>query len=290
MAYSDYIDFTQVGHSLYGVYFDLISTQDVANFRYTDGLMEYHVVVMQSETSAYVNYLSATSSTFGGVKADSSESTDTQPVRIGEDGKLYTAPGGGGADISLGISGATAGQMAKVKAVDESGAPTAWEAVDDALPLLYHGKVSEEISGFEITEIDNNPMSLSEVKVRAIFKVSTASWCGIELCTSAKNQDNKLITGEGGSEYATAEKYYLVAAHGKISNGNFEINAVKPTQINPSINFSNGIKNVASIKTIPNFVFNDPPELQEMNAENGRINTVRIFGNFSEVEVIIWGR
>ena len=40
------------------------------------------------------------------------------------------APGGGGADISLGISGATAGQMAKVKAVDASGAPTAWEAGD----------------------------------------------------------------------------------------------------------------------------------------------------------------
>ena len=42
------------------------------------------------------------------------------------------APGGGGADISLGISGATAGQVAKVKAVDASGAPTAWEAGDAA--------------------------------------------------------------------------------------------------------------------------------------------------------------
>lgn len=41
-------------------------------------------------------------------------------------------PSGGGADISLGISGATAGQMAKVKAVDASGAPTAWEAGDAA--------------------------------------------------------------------------------------------------------------------------------------------------------------
>ena len=196
----------------------------------------------------------------------------------------------GGADISLGISGATAGQMAKIKTVNESGAPTEWEAGDDTLPLLYHGKVSEAISGIEITEIGGNPMSLSEVKVRAVFKASTASWCGIELCTSAKNPNNKLITAEGGSEYTTAEKYYLVAAHGKISNGNFEINAVKPTQINPSLNLSHGTKNVASIKSIPNFVYSNPPELQEMNAENGRINTVRIFGNFSEVEVIIWGR
>ena len=224
------------------------------------------------------------------MKADSAESTDTQPVRIGGDGKLYTAPGSGGADISLGISGATAGQMAKVKAVDASGAPTAWEAGDDALPLLYHGKVSEAISGFEITEINGNPMSLSEVNVRAVFKASTASWCGIELCTSAKNQDNKLITADGGSVYANAEKYYLVAAHGKISNGNFEINAVQPTQFTPYLNISSGTKNVASIKSIPNFVYNNPPELQEMNVENGRINTVKINGNFSEVEVIIWGR
>lgn len=33
----------------------------------------------------------------GGVKADAAETADTQPVRIGGDGKLYTAPGGGGA-------------------------------------------------------------------------------------------------------------------------------------------------------------------------------------------------
>ena len=35
----------------------------------------------------------ATSKALGGVKADSAEAADTQPVRIGVDGKLYTAPG-----------------------------------------------------------------------------------------------------------------------------------------------------------------------------------------------------
>ena len=38
----------------------------------------------------------ASSDALGGVKADSAEETDTQPVRIGGDGKLYTAPGGSG--------------------------------------------------------------------------------------------------------------------------------------------------------------------------------------------------
>lgn len=37
---------------------------------------------------------------------------------------------GGGADIDLGITGASAGQAAKVKAVDSDGKPTAWEPVD----------------------------------------------------------------------------------------------------------------------------------------------------------------
>lgn len=38
----------------------------------------------------------ATADNLGGIKADPVESTDTQPVRIGVDGKLYTTPGGGG--------------------------------------------------------------------------------------------------------------------------------------------------------------------------------------------------
>lgn len=139
----------------------------------------------------------ATAEAIGGVKADSAEAVDTQPVRIGGDGKLYTAPGGtdttltqsgkaadakavgdalaekadipdipatlpnpnaltftgavnatydgstavsveipsggsGGTDVSLGLTSAAVGQIIKVKAIDESGKPTAWEALDRA--------------------------------------------------------------------------------------------------------------------------------------------------------------
>lgn len=72
----------------------------------------------------------ATSDTLGGVKADPATADDTQPVRIGNDGKLVTAAGSGGTDISLGLTSASVGQIVKVKAVDESGKPTAWEALD----------------------------------------------------------------------------------------------------------------------------------------------------------------
>ena len=58
----------------------------------------------------------------------------------------------GGADISLGISGATAGQMAKVKAVDASGAPTAWEAGDAAGGYIGYGNRNPDYT-YTVTEV-----------------------------------------------------------------------------------------------------------------------------------------
>ena len=40
--------------------------------------------------------------------------------------------GGGGTDVSLGLTSAAVGQIIKVKAIDASGKPTAWEAADMA--------------------------------------------------------------------------------------------------------------------------------------------------------------
>lgn len=55
-------------------------------------------------------------------------------------------PSGGG-DISLGITAATVGQTIKVKAVDETGKPTEWEAVDAA-----GGETWEKIAEIELAE------------------------------------------------------------------------------------------------------------------------------------------
>lgn len=49
------------------------------------------------------------------------------------EGELVEVPSAGvGTDISLGITGATVGQIAKITAVDTNGKPTAWEPVDVA--------------------------------------------------------------------------------------------------------------------------------------------------------------
>lgn len=55
--------------------------------------------------------------------------------------------GSGGTDISLGLTSATVGQTIKVKAVDESGKPTAWEAAN-----MQSGGVWELITDVTLTE------------------------------------------------------------------------------------------------------------------------------------------
>lgn len=53
---------------------------------------------------------------------------DGKPLTL--DGQVLLAETGSGTDASLGITGAAAGQVPKVKAVDAAGAPTEWEAAD----------------------------------------------------------------------------------------------------------------------------------------------------------------
>ena len=53
----------------------------------------------------------------------------------------------GGTDISLGLTSASVGQIIKVKAVDESGKPTAWEAADMPSWSQISGKPFDTIDG-----------------------------------------------------------------------------------------------------------------------------------------------
>ena len=52
---------------------------------------------------------------------------ESHPVWINPEGEASPV---GGTDLSLGITSATVGQIAKITAVDDSGKPTAWEAVN----------------------------------------------------------------------------------------------------------------------------------------------------------------
>ena len=137
-------DYEVIGQLVYYVDTDTISTGTDTYLNYNlkrdkNNVLSYSAIKLASDptepmqiaTKQYVDNApikQASATELGGVKADSAEAADTQPVRIGGDGKLYTAPGD--TDISLGLTSVAVGQTIKVKAVDESGKPTEWEAVD----------------------------------------------------------------------------------------------------------------------------------------------------------------
>lgn len=79
---------------------------------------------------------------------------DTHPVWIDPNGMPDEL------DLSLGITGATVGQIAKIAAVDASGVPTAWEPVDmasggKAWNKVIDAKITEATMIFEATGLDN---------------------------------------------------------------------------------------------------------------------------------------
>ena len=91
----------------------------------------------------------------------------TQEVGMDSDGMLWTKP----ADTSLGLTGATVGQIAKITAVDASGVPTAWSPVDMAggekpIAKIIDTEITEKTGRFEV----NNLQGVSTI---------VAIWSGI---------------------------------------------------------------------------------------------------------------
>ena len=74
----------------------------------------------------------------------------------------------GGTDISLGLTSAAVGQIIKVKAIDASGKPTAWEAAElpNGMKLIYSNVLTETVTSIIIdNDLDGNAFSLSRWKV-----------------------------------------------------------------------------------------------------------------------------
>lgn len=79
-----------------------------------------------------------------------SEGTGTWSAEVSSDGTVTITRQG--TDHTLGLTSATVGQIAKITAVDESGAPTAWEAVDiksDDLATWVNEKIDAKLGVIE---------------------------------------------------------------------------------------------------------------------------------------------
>ena len=79
----------------------------------------------------------------------------------------------------LNITGATVGQITKITAVDDSGKPTSWEAVDmpgdgDVWELIYYGEITEDI-GSVIVDKDSNGNNFSLKEYKLIIKTVAAT-------------------------------------------------------------------------------------------------------------------
>ena len=140
--------------------------------------------------------------------------------------------GSGGTDISLGLTSAAVGQIIKVKAIDESGKPTAWEAAD--MPSGGGGGTSEEfILLAEVTleeDVKRVTLPLSSPTKHFI----TRMWCPKTSATSDPtylsigingNNDNLLYYLSGGHCPSKDHKSQCtIEAHG-LNDGNWAISA-----------------------------------------------------------------
>lgn len=87
--------------------------------------------------------------------------------------QLMAQGGGSGTDLSLGVTGATVGQIAKITAVDASGVPTAWEPVDmpsggdeSDFEKVVEMTTPEDAAVISIsTDKNGDPLSMSEFYV-----------------------------------------------------------------------------------------------------------------------------
>ena len=136
-------------------------------------------------------------------------------------------PSGGssGTDISLGLTSAAVGQIIKVKAVDESGKPTAWEAADmpsgGGAGLWEHIcdiTATEEIDGGITISENREGVPLSELQYNEIWvlakmvgvSTNTNNWWG---CTCGIHQKGGNVTyrsrTNGASSGGTTAKRYV---------------------------------------------------------------------------------
>lgn len=111
-----------------------------------------------------------------------------------------------GADLSLGLTAATVGQTVKVKAVDASGVPTAWEAVDAASGAETWEKISEidfdvdaanDVSVWEYKDLPNYK-ELAYRKISLVGSTETESGITISINNSTPQYSGIAYAKKGG--------------------------------------------------------------------------------------------
>lgn len=140
----------------------------------------------------------------------------------------------GGTDISLGLTSASVGQIIKVKAVDESGKPTAWEAAD----MSEGGETWEKISDVSLTQDVSSYIlasfgSYRKIKIMMergtyVSGLSKNVWVRI----SSPNKNDFYTVGYLNSEYG----YLKWEANAEVNNAFISGHIICSNNINASAN------------------------------------------------------
>ena len=141
----------------------------------------------------------------------------------------------------LNITGATVGQIAKITAVDESGKPTSWEAVDDRLPkvsasdagnVLGVEQIGEHEYGYALTHMptlnDFIPLGITNASPGQFAKVSFVDDFGNPTAWEAADIYEKPNTGIPKTDLEQSVQTSLAKADTAISLG---LTAAAPGQI-----------------------------------------------------------
>lgn len=134
-------------------------------------------------------------------------------------------PAGAGMDIT----GATVGQIVKIKAVDENGKPTEWEAADMASgggekPWRYDKLIefSEDTAGFTLDTFDDgSPFDFTEVEITAALKNAGTSsvWGDVAAVSDGFIGGNYVLVGGSNSSVSkmtNSGQWYLYYLHGVV--------------------------------------------------------------------------
>lgn len=183
----------------------------------------------------------------------------------GVDGEwqLMAQKGDSGTDLSLGVIGATVGQIAKITAVDASGKPTAWEPVD--MPSGNEGKSWTKIIDVEITEATesfsknglNNCTEIYAVWGGIQNATSTNSNLGLKINDVMVNSSFGLNQKSGSSIYGYSTAKYngqvwlTMRSGGAISSGNISPHPL----VSPYSTVANVGKATKITMTIPNSMY-----------------------------------
>ena len=119
----------------------------------------------------------------------------------------------GGTDISLGLTSAAVGQTIKVKAIDESGKPTAWEAANmpsgsgsnGGIHLIARVVTEANAASIEVTGLSTT----AEVLSLRIY--NPGSTCGLGLCITVNGIRKTGFTGtnQGASTFQALVRAWL---------------------------------------------------------------------------------